>query len=717
VPRLKLFGGAIVETEAAAVSDLSSRRHPLALLALLAMSPSRRLGRSRLVGYLWPDAPERTARNRLTSCVYHARQELGNDVLTAIGSELGLNPAVLACDVCEFQDALAAGDHRAAVELYSGPFLDGFWLRGSPDFDHWADRERDRLGRAYRDALEALALAAADRGEFGAAAQWWRERLREEPHDTRIATRLIEALAAAGSRVAALGVASEHVRLLEQEYGAGPDAAFQAVVHRLREMDAAVAVPTAVPHGPDPRVVAVLPFENVGGDADAAAFAAGLHNDLLTQLSRVASLSVISRTSVLRYQDATAWIPEIARELGAGTIVEGAVQRAGGRVRLNVQLIDVRHDAHLWAETYDRELSVQNLFEIQSELAEHIAASLRAELAGTAAAPAADPNAPTHSMDAYLLYAQGRAHLSHRTERSTLRAVDYFQRSIARDPGYPLAWAGLAEALVLLAWYDYPVPDDAADAMTVVRRAIELDPGSGEAHASLGVLHARRQDGPAAAAALRRAVELQPSYAEAHSWLGWVLMAMGDVARALAPAERATELDPMAPYTRVYYGQILLAAGDAERALAEARSARALQLEFAVPLFIEGLSLYHLGRFPEALFALEEAQSLVNAGGSPSRSEVDTVLALTRLAAGDDSGARALSAPAASSGDAFSAGLVRAALGDHDAAVAAFESVGTWGAISTPLFRYSFPDVLGPVRGSDRHAAIMRDVNRSWGLD
>jgi TolB-like protein/DNA-binding SARP family transcriptional activator/Flp pilus assembly protein TadD len=722
--RLKLLGGAHVEDEPGVVNRISSRRHPLALLALLATAPSRTSSRGKLVGLLWPEAPEKTARNRLTTCVHELRRELGDDVVVSVGADLRLDTAALDCDVRVFEHALDVGNYAEAVTLYDGPFLDGFEFGGSPEFEHRVDRERSRFQRAYHRALEALADEAERRGDAEAAAGWWRERAAEDPHDSRVARRLMEALAAAGNRAEALRVAEAHTQLLEEEFRTEPDPEFA----RLRETlqlapgplvpEAEIAsLPSAAVPPRDVRVrsIAVLPFENLSRTADAEPFAAGLHDDLLTELSRIPGLTVISRTSVQRYRGSDKSLREIASELGAGTVVEGAVQAAGGRVRLNVQLIDARTDVHRWVERYDRELSTDSIFDIQTELARKIATTLRAELAPGERERSS--REPTEDLQAYQLYIQGRGLLDQRTRLEMYRSIDYFQRAIERDPDYALAWSGLADALSLLEFYDYPPPVSAPDPMSAARRAVELAPASGPARASLGIILSIRQDGPAALRELEAAAELAPSYAESHVWLAWVHLLRGCPDQALEPARRAVELDPLGPALRAYLAETWLALGEPREALGEARRARQIRPAYGLAHFMEGLVLYHLGRLPEAESALEAALALVPPGGTPSHAEVHAALAIVRAAGGDPAGARQRLAPIREAGDVFCSGLVHAALGEVDQSFAAFERVRDWRSFSTEHFRYFFPEVLGPLRNDARYRHILSELDRRWGRD
>lgn len=483
----------------------------------------------------------------------------------------------------------------------------------------------------------------------------------------------------------------------------------------------AAAAPRGGPEGEaaelDVRSVAVLPFQNLSGTEEAAPFAAGLHDDLLTELSRLSALTVISRTSLMAYRATDKSAPQIGRELGVGTIVEGAVQQAGRRVRLRVQLIDVRTDAHRWAERYDRELTTENIFEIQTELAREIAEVLRAELTPEERKRFEGARVSTRDLEAYRLHAEGRRGLDQRTEEGIARAIDRFRRATDRDPDYAPAWAGLAEAVLLLRFYDYPAPEDVPDPRVAAERALELDPADAEAHASLGILHSLRQDGPAALRALRRAVELRPSHAEAHAWLGWVRLMVGSPRTASATAVRAVEIDPLAPAARAYLAEIRLAEGEAEQALREATRAHEIQPEYALACFMKGLALHHLERWTDAEQAFADALRLARPRGTPSRAEVRAALAANRAAAGDVSGAREELVRLEEAADPFSLGLARAAVGEVDGAFEAFGRVREWGSFETEHLRYFFPTALGPLRGDPRYEALIREVNRHWGVD
>lgn len=716
MPLLRLLGGAVVTGDDGGTADISSRRHPIALLALLATAPSLTLSRGKLVGLLWPETTEQTARNRLTSCVYDVRTSLGSTVLVTTGEDLRFDPDALSCDVVRFAAALATEDYEGAVALYGGPFLDGFRLGGSPDFEQRMDRERDRLRWSYHRALEQIAARARDRDGPEAAAHWWRVRAADDPYDSRIAGELIGALAAAGNRAEALRAADQHVRLLDEEFGAAPDPALQRIIDGLRaaparggEHDEEYGA-TRLDRASLVRSIAVLPFENIGNSSETAPFAAGLHEDLLTELCRISALTVIARSSVERYRSARRPVAEIARELGVGTIVEGSVQSAGGRVRLNVQLIDAHTEAHRWVERYDRDLRTDNIFDIQGELAVRIAHTLHAEL--TPAERTRVGIEPTRDQEAFRLYAQGRALLDQRTEHAIHRSIPYFQRAIERDADYALAWSGLTDAVSLLEFYHYAPAAPTIDWMHAATRAVELGPSLGQTHASLGIAHACRQDAPAALAELETAVELAPSYAEAHAWLGWVRLVLGEPGEALGPARRAVELDPLAPALRAYLALTLLANDRPRPALEEAQRARSIQSGYGLAHYTEGVILYHLGQLDDARAALQPARSLVPPRGTPSHAEIEAVLALIGIATGDRAaGAAALERI---DEDVFSAALVHAALGDAETAFAVLERVNDWRSFSAEHLRYFFPAILDPLRNDRRFIGVIERLDRSW---
>ena len=345
--------------------------------------------------------------------------------------------------------------------------------------------------------------------------------------------------------------------------------------------------------------IAVLPFENRSAQPDDLYFTDGIHEDILTQLGKISSLVVISRTSVMRYRDSGKTIPEIAEELGVATILEGGVQRAGNRVRINLQLIEGGTDRHLWAETYDRELTAENVFAIQSEIARSIASTLHARL--LPGEREIIDTVPTRNLEAYDAYLLGRRHMSTRRNSDLQKAREYFEHAVQLDPGFALAYTGLADTLILLSQYERGDPDALlGQAKDAAGRALELNPGLGEAYTSLGLVGKFRGEPDGAFAAnLKRGMELAPGSADARKWYANYLGESNREEEALEQLEMAVQLDPMSPIIRVNLAGSLRILGRSEEALVQVR--RALEIE---PQFMPAIgALLDYGAVSEALAA------------------------------------------------------------------------------------------------------------------
>jgi TolB-like protein/Tfp pilus assembly protein PilF len=293
----------------------------------------------------------------------------------------------------------------------------------------------------------------------------------------------------------------------------------------------------------DPLSIAVLPFATRSSLDETAFFADGIHDDLLTTLANVGALKVISRTSVLEYRDTTKKIPQIAVELGAANILEGGIQTAGDNVRINVQLIDAKTDEHLWAETYDRRLSVENLFEIQSEIVETIALQLAAAL--TPEQRRRINAQPTDNMDAYRAYVRGKHSIATGSFKALLEAEQYFREAIELDPGYVLPRIGLADAIKQRALVGAISIEEALSmGREQIDRALELDPENGYGQAVLGMYEYQAGE-PGAEDRFKRSLVLNPNNVDAMELYATFLRNNGRHQESIDVVRRALELDPL----------------------------------------------------------------------------------------------------------------------------------------------------------------------------
>jgi TolB-like protein/DNA-binding winged helix-turn-helix (wHTH) protein len=292
-----------------------------------------------------------------------------------------------------------------------------------------------------------------------------------------------------------------------------------------------------------PRIesLAVLPLRNLSRDPEQEYFSDGMTDELITELARFGTFRVISHTSVERYKDTKRPLPEIAHELGVDAIVEGTVMRSGDRVRITSQLIEARSDRHLWAESYDRDLS--NVLALQNEVARDIATEIQIKVQERS------PQVSVHSInpEAHETYLKGRYFWNKRTGDGVRKGIEYFDQATRLDPNYAAAYAGLAESYVVLNGHRFLPPTQAFPKVRVAAlKALELDEGLAEAHASLGALKWEYDWDPSGAEKeFRRAIELNPSYATAHQWYAEELAIIGRGDEALAEIQRAKQLDPV----------------------------------------------------------------------------------------------------------------------------------------------------------------------------
>ena len=376
--------------------------------------------------------------------------------------------------------------------------------------------------------------------------------------------------------------------------------------------------------------IAVIPLENLSADAGQEFFSDGITDALFTDLAKIHGLSVISRTSVMQYKRTKKPVTEIARELKVDYVVEGTVTRVGNRVRISAQLIATATDRHVWAENYDRTGS--DILTLQAELAQAIAEQVHVHVS-----PQDQLRLAKHpaSLEAQDLYLRGRFNWQTRDTERMLKSIDYFNQAVAKEPGYALAFAGLADAYNVIS-YRLDRKDYQTRACEAARKALELDDGLGEAHASMdGCVDL--WDWSQRERHLRRAVELSPSYPTAHQWLGAILIDLGRDREGLAEVRRAVELDPLGPSPNNALCMSLYMTRQYDQAIQHCLQALEVFPGYLEPYF--GLGFAYSGKrmYPQAIAYLEKA---VTIGGDAA--PVATLLAHAQSLAGNSTSTKRL---------------------------------------------------------------------------
>lgn len=657
----------------------------LLLLGALALRPGRPRPVDALVDVLWGEAPPPEPHRALQVNVSKLRRALATAGVPAT-IEHGSGGYVLRCpagtvDIGRFESlvdtglGLVDGDPGAARASLGDALA--LW-RGRPLGGLADDTALAVEVRALEDvhvrASAARAEACIAAGDPEAALVDVGRMVGEHPLHEPIRRLHVLALYRAGRQADALAAYEDARRVLAEELGVDPSPVLADLHLKVLRHDPALdpsAAGPPPPGAPDARTVAVLPFDVLGASADAVLLAAGLHNDLLVELSRLTALTVIARTSVAGYVDATRTARQVAAELGAGTVVLGTVQRSGARFRVSIQLVDAPRDVQRWAATFDDELTADNLFALQDDLARDIATSIGSQLD----APSATGPGPTADLDAYRLVAAGRVQFDLKTADGFASAVACFHEATRRDPSYAGAWVGLCDALVSMDAYGHGDRHELLPrAEEAVHRALAIAPDSAEARTSRAVLHVAYQRGTSALAELEHAMRIRPGYADAHSWHSWVALLTGDAAAGLASARRAAELDPRSAEVHAHLALGLAAVGSPAAAVHEARVAQRLSPYATAPLY-EGLCLYELGRMRDAVDVLHPLVEHPGDGLDWTEGGPAALLSLALRGCGDPVAADAVAQTVEVNRHPFAAALVELGAGRGDRAMHALEPV------------------------------------------
>ncbi len=449
--------------------------------------------------------------------------------------------------------------------------------------------------------------------------------------------------------------------------------------------------PSAVPS------LAVLPFINLNRDDESEFFADGITEDLISALTKLKGLRVVARSMVFQFKGQNLSARAAGEQLKVGTVLEGTVRRAGKRLRVTVQLVDVSDGFPIWSERYDRIL--EDVFEIQDEISRAIVERLEVQLTGAQAGPIV--KRATGNMEAYQLYQQGRFHWAKRTPDSIARAIVCFERALSLDPDYALAYAGLADCYTSTGIYGArPSHEVMPKAKEAARKALEFDENLAEAHNSLAFATCcYNWDWPAAERGFQHARELNPNVATIHLWYAFLLANQGRFEEALTAMRRARELDPVTAVVNVGLGYCLLLSRRYAEALDDLKPALELDPFHPLTNFALGTVYACLGEKDRALATFQ------NIPMTPWRLGATGWL-LGGMGKRDE--AAALLGQLAET-PAFWKALIHLGLEEHDLALTHLEADFTnHEAILT--FLMHFP-ILDPIRSHPRFQTILRKMN------
>ena len=354
--------------------------------------------------------------------------------------------------------------------------------------------------------------------------------------------------------------------------------------------------------------IAILPFANISPDPADEYFSDGMTDELIAVLSKIGGLRVVARTSVMRFKGEKATANRIGQELKVGSLIEGSVRKSKDQVRITVQLVDTESEEQLWTETYNRNL--QDIFSVQSDIAQQVAKALEVRLG--VRENSALRREQTQNPEAYSFYLKGRHRWNLRSENEINRAIKYFEEAIGRDPGYALAYAGLADCYSILGYYAFRRPVAVYPrAKELAEKALSLNESIAEPHASLGeVLMQYFFDWEKAGSELDRALELNPSYATAHFWRATHHMALGRTDDSLTQVRKAVELDPLSMIILTDAARNLYLARRYDEAINQYQ--RSLDVDPNFPIAHKGLAEVYaqIGKYDEAVSEIERAIAL-----------------------------------------------------------------------------------------------------------
>jgi len=453
--------------------------------------------------------------------------------------------------------------------------------------------------------------------------------------------------------------------------------------------------------------IAVLPFRDMSLEKDQDYFCEGMAEEVINALAQVEGLRVVSRSSAFQFKGHSYDIREVGEKLRVGVVLEGSVRRAGNRLRITAQLVNVTDGFQTWTERYDREM--KDVFDIQDEISTAIVGALKIKLVGGQPPPLIKRY--TENLEAYHLYLKGRYHWNQRAAGAMRKAMEYFRQALEEDPNYAPAWAGVADCFIVPGYYQMAAPGDVFPrGKEAALKALELDSNVAEAHTSLGAIAALWEcDWPKAETSFKRAQELNPSYANAAMWNAlFCLSSTGRLDEALQQARRGRDLDPLSPAPSSAVGIVTYYQRDYERAVRELDKTLELDANFALGHYYLGKVWETTGQYDRAVEAFGKAR--IALGNSPG---VMGNLGHCLARAGKPEEARALLGEIDKmAGEryvpAFARGFVYLGLGETETALDWLEKAAD--ERSTPAIWMKVDPMLDPLRGNERFAAILKKL-------
>jgi DNA-binding SARP family transcriptional activator/Tfp pilus assembly protein PilF len=565
--RLQLFGRPSIRAEGADfVKGVAVQRRRVALLALLALAEERGVTRDKIFGFLWPESDSEHARNLLNAAVYSLRKALGEEAILSDAEGLRLNNNLVASDVGDFERAVQRGDGAAAVALYCGPFLDGFFVADAPEFERWVERERDRLGRLYCAELEKFAEQSERDENFDRATEWWKLRAAYDPYDSRVTLRLMKALDASGNTAAALQHALIHQRRLKEDFGVEPSAELKTATAKLRTrhdtIEGMAIVRNEVRHKGSPRNRAASP-----------------------------SPAVITGTSHLPEQNLVPSVgtssPGNSHDMRPGwqnrryAVVAGILLATGGVAGLELS-----------NHPFGRTRGLSN----------------RPESAAVVWRSVGRPT-PAARREAEDLYYQGRYLVtSSRSAAGFTEALALYNKAVDRDPTFAKAYAGMADA------YNYL--DNPRQAKASALKALSIDSTMAEAFNALAYVYAFYEHRWLAAdSAVERATKLSPRFTLAHLRRANINAALGRADVAFASLEKARAIEPESWTVLFNRGYVAAALGMNEEAIKHFEAALALEPQRNDVRTLLAWQYWWVGR-------KDEAAALLRGAGDATTAEI-----------------------------------------------------------------------------------------------